>query len=147
MCYPFIDVISLYDKSSLIIFMKTIIEKNFFKYIMALINKVALNMFGYKKKKIKKGAEKVPKIDLIIDLHGWTENQSFKILQAYIEKSYKNNWKNILIITGKSGSLRVNVPRWLEYNKDIFYNVVCIKNAPIHLGGDGAFIIKLKSNC
>ena len=80
-------------------------------------------------------------------MHGWTENQSFKILQAYIEKSYKNNWKNILIITGKSGSLRVNVPRWLEYNKDIFYNVVCIKNAPIRLGGDGAFIIKLKSNC
>ena len=58
MCYPFIDVISLYDKSSLIIFMKTIIEKNFFKYIMALINKVALNMFGYKKRKLKKELKK-----------------------------------------------------------------------------------------
>ncbi len=78
--------------------------------------------------------------DRSLDLHGMHEDEAFYV----VERVFKENpGKQILVITGKSGVLRQNFPRWCELGKlkpfIQFYNV-----APDEHGGDGAFIVTLK---
>ncbi len=83
------------------------------------------------------------KFDIKIDLHGFTQQESFEILSEKLAFYYQTGLKRILIITGKSGVLKEAVPKWLELNP-IFNYISTIESAPIYLGGEGAILVILK---
>ena len=86
--------------------------------------------------------------DSIIDLHGKTEEQAYKIIKNFIINSYLNNFKNIIIITGKGtnsqGKLKLKTPLWLR-SKELSRYVVGFTNLPNNRGGEGALFVKLKN--
>lgn len=84
------------------------------------------------------------KIDNRTDLHGLTQEDAFASLEIFIPVSFEKGCKNILVITGESGVLKENVPRWLQYNEIFAKFISEIKQAPAHLGGQGAFIVRFK---
>ena len=87
-------------------------------------------------------------IDAMIDLHGKTEVQAYEIIKNFIKKSYLNELKSIIIITGKGanskGKLKLKTPLWLK-NEELSKFVVGFENMPNNKGGDGALFIKLKN--
>ncbi len=86
--------------------------------------------------------------DAIIDLHGKTEDQAFKVIKTFIKKSYLNNFKNIIIITGKGlnnqGKLKLKTPSWLK-SQEISKFIVGFTHMPNNKGGEGALFVKLKN--
>ena len=86
--------------------------------------------------------------DSIIDLHGKTEEQAYKIIKNFIINSYLNNFKNIIIITGKGtnsqGKLKLKTPLWLK-SEELSKYVVGFTNLPNNKGGEGALFVKLKN--
>ena len=86
--------------------------------------------------------------DSIIDLHGKTEKQAYKIIKNFIINSYLNNFKNIIIITGKGtnsqGKLKLKTPLWLK-SEELSKYVVGFTNLPNNRGGEGALFVKLKN--
>ena len=86
--------------------------------------------------------------DSIIDLHGKTEAQAYKIIKNFIKNSYLNNSKNIMIITGKGannqGKLKLKTPLWLK-SEELSKYVVGFTNLPNNKGGEGALFVKLKN--
>lgn len=85
--------------------------------------------------------------DAKIDLHGMTEAGAYPILMDFVQRECQRGAQRLLIITGKgsgkSGVLRANVPRWLDVETIARY-ITAIELAPTNLGGDGAFIVRLK---
>ena len=88
------------------------------------------------------------KPDGIIDLHGYSLKTGQKKLQSYILKSYHNNLRNILIITGKGlnnlGALKKEVPLWLE-DINIKKYLISYETAPNNIGGTGALLVRIKN--
>ena len=88
------------------------------------------------------------KPDGIIDLHGYKLKSGKFKLETYILKSYENNLRNILIITGKGlnnlGVLKKEVPIWLE-SKEIKKFLISYEIAPNCLGGLGALLVRIKN--
>ena len=86
--------------------------------------------------------------DSIVDLHGKTEAQAYKIIKNFIKNSYLNNSKNIIIITGKGansqGKLKLKTPLWLK-SEELSKYVVGFTNLPNNRGGEGALFVKLKN--
>ena len=86
--------------------------------------------------------------DSIIDLHGKTEVQAYKIIKNFIINSYLNNFRNIIIITGKGtnsqGKLKLKTPLWLK-SEELSKYVVGFTNLPNNKGGEGALFVKLKN--
>ena len=86
--------------------------------------------------------------DSIIDLHGKTEEQAYKTIKNFIINSYLNNFKNIIIITGKGtnsqGKLKLKTPLWLK-SEELSKYVVGFTNLPNNKGGEGALFVKLKN--
>ncbi len=78
-----------------------------------------------------------------LDLHGLTREEAFHELKFFIEKSQLQNKKVILIITGKSGVLYKEVPRWFDY-EPFFSMIVTTKKAKQQDGGEGALYLLLK---
>ena len=88
------------------------------------------------------------KPDGIIDLHGYTLKVGKIKLENYILKSYENNLRNIIIITGKGsnnmGALKKEVPIWLE-NQNIKKFLISFETAPNNFGGSGALLVRIKN--
>ena len=88
------------------------------------------------------------KPDSILDLHGYTLYSAKLSLQKFISNCYEKNIRNVLIITGKGqnnkGALKEEVPLWLG---DKFFNkyLVNFNVAPIHFGGEGALLVRIKN--
>ena len=86
--------------------------------------------------------------DAIVDLHGKTEAQSYEIIKNFIKNSYLNNFKNVIIITGKGtnskGKLKYKTPFWLK-SEYLSKYVVGFETMPHNKGGDGALFVKLKN--
>lgn len=87
-------------------------------------------------------------VDAKIDLHGLTQDGAFEELRNFFIASILKGRKQLLIITGKGRSdkpsvLKTNLPRWLRYTQLSEFVSSC-NIAPEYLGGEGAFIIKLK---
>jgi DNA-nicking Smr family endonuclease len=53
-------------------------------------------------------------IEARLDLHGMTQNQAHRALDAFIAGAQESGKRCLLVITGKSGVLRDAVPRWLN---------------------------------
>ena len=100
-------------------------------------------------------------IDASIDLHGLNQEQARLELNNFILRSKKNNFKIVLVITGKGNSpktdsinedeygergvLNKNLPLWLKKD-EIRKNINGYRYASQKHGGHGAYYILLKSN-
>ena len=93
------------------------------------------------------------------DLHGFTLLEANKKVRELIIYCQENNFKEILLITGKGlhsntdqntyvskelSKLKFSVPDYIKTQKDLLDKIVDITLAKINDGGEGAIIIKLK---
>ncbi len=94
------------------------------------------------------------------DLHGYTLDDANKKVREIILSCKENNYKEILLITGKGlhsknekdiyvsknfGTLRYSVPEFIKSEKDLNNFIISINEAEIKDGGAGALLIKLKN--
>ncbi|MFL2821796.1 MAG: hypothetical protein EVA21_02600 [Alphaproteobacteria bacterium] len=86
--------------------------------------------------------------DAIIDLHGKTEVQAYESIKNFIIDCYFNNFKSIIIVTGKGpnskGKLKLKTPLWLE-GEVLSKYVVGFETMPHNKGGEGALFVQLKN--
>lgn len=61
---------------------------------------------GYKRK--------YPHMSKTLDLHGFTVMDAHKEVESFIQKSIENEFNRITIITGKSGQIVEEFPKWVE---------------------------------
>jgi len=94
------------------------------------------------------------------DLHGYTLDDANRKVREIILSCKENNYKEILLITGKGlhsknekdiyvsknfGTLRYSVPEFIKSEKDLNNFIISINEAEIKDGGAGALLIKLKN--
>ena len=86
--------------------------------------------------------------DAIIDLHGKTETQAYELIKNFIIDCYFNNFKNIIIVTGKGpnnkGKLKLKTPLWLK-TEILSKYLVGFETMPHNKGGEGALFVQLKN--
>jgi len=100
---------------------------------------------------------KVPKLDL----HGFSLNEANKKVKEFINKSFKDGYKKIIIITGKGlrsksynnpylseklNMLKYSVPEYIKDNDVLISKIKKISEAAQKDGGEGAIYIYLKNN-
>ena len=96
----------------------------------------------------------------IFDLHGFTLVEANYKVKEIILSCVKNNYKEILFITGKGihsntekdvyvskdlSKLKFSVPQFIKSDLDLSRYILSISKADLADGGDGAIIIKLKN--
>ena len=94
------------------------------------------------------------------DLHGFTLDEANKKVKEILEHCVKNQFKELLLITGKGihstsyddtyisrnlGKLKYSVPEFLKTNSDLNKLIISINDADEKDGGAGAIIIRLKN--
>ncbi len=86
-------------------------------------------------------------IDMSIDLHGYTIEDSYKVFYNAFICAIKNNLRLMLVITGKgdknSHSIRSQLLRWVNIPEISSY-IIYISEAHRKHGGDGAFYLVLR---
>ena len=92
-------------------------------------------------------------IDARIDLHGLTQEEAHRALNAFLAAAQANDRRCVLVITGKGslkglsagggGVLRTNVPRWLNEPVNRARVNAFSHAAPNH-GGAGALYVMIK---
>lgn len=96
------------------------------------------------RKRISRGSDPV---EARLDLHGFTQEQAFDSLCAFVQRCAKVGKRTLLIITGKGRDkpsvLRANVPRWLREAPLNAY-VAGYHEAAKADGGQGALYVRLK---
>jgi DNA-nicking Smr family endonuclease len=82
-----------------------------------------------------------------IDLHGMTHDAARAALARFIERSAREGWRAVLVITGKGaqgdGILRRRVPDWLA-EPPLRARVAGLSEAHRRHGGEGALYVALK---
>ena len=78
-----------------------------------------------------------------LDLHGLTLARAHAQLVAFIEAHARAASRDLLVITGKSGQLAQEVPRWLTLS-DMKIHVSMVSKASPRQGGEGALCVRLK---
>ena len=96
-----------------------------------------------------------------LDLHGYTLEEANKKVEEFINTSYLNNVKKLIIVTGKGlhsknyenpyvskdlSILKYSVPEYIKKNKNLMKKIIELKEANIKDGGAGSFYIYLKNN-
>ena len=96
-----------------------------------------------------------------IDLHGYTLEEANQAVETFINKSYLENVKKLIIVTGKGlhsqneknpyvskdlSILKYSIPEFILNNKNLMKKILEIKEAKIEDGGSGAFYIFLRKN-
>jgi DNA-nicking Smr family endonuclease len=96
-----------------------------------------------------------------IDLHGFTLEEANKVVEQFINDSYLENIKKLIVVTGKGlhsqndkdpylskdlSILKYSVPDFIEGNQELMKKIFEIKDADIKDGGSGAFYIYLKKS-
>lgn len=81
--------------------------------------------------------------DARLDLHGFRETEAYRALERFLMRARGEDKRLVLVITGKGGVLRNNLPRWLA--EDAFREIAAgISPAHPRHGGTGAFYVALK---
>ena len=95
-----------------------------------------------------------------LDLHGCSLAEANNKVKKFIDKCYEENFRKLLIVTGKGlrsrahedpyrsndmSILKNSVPNFIKNNKEIFNKIIKISEADLKDGGDGAFYILLKN--
>ncbi len=82
-------------------------------------------------------------IDGRLDLHGLTQDEAHGALARFLRAAAAREARLILVITGKSGVLRQQVPHWLGLPE--FRDVIIgFEIAAKQHGGDGALYVKVR---
>jgi DNA-nicking Smr family endonuclease len=82
-------------------------------------------------------------IDARLDLHGHTQDEAHGALLRFLRRASAAEKKLVLVITGKSGVLRRQVPMWLS-TPEFRALVISADIASIGHGGDGALYIRVR---
>lgn len=77
-------------------------------------------------------------IDRKLDLHNKTIQQAYVEVDNYIEKAKEQSVKNVTIITGRSGPIKEEFPKWMNQNTNVRENNL-LKNK-------GSFSVKMKKD-
>ena len=95
-----------------------------------------------------------------LDLHGCSLDEANSKVRIFINKSYEENFRKLLVVTGKGSRskayedpyrsddmsiLKNSVPNFIKSNEDLLNKIIKISNAEQQDGGDGAFYILLKN--
>ena len=94
-----------------------------------------------------------------IDLHGYTLEKANQVIEAFINKSYLENVKKLIIVTGKGlhsqneknpyvskdlSILKYSVPEFIKNNEELMKKITEFGEADVKDGGSGAFYVYLK---
>jgi DNA-nicking Smr family endonuclease len=82
-------------------------------------------------------------IDRRLDLHGHTQAEAHSVLLHFLHKASSDGAKLVLVITGKSGALKRQVPLWLGLPEFRTY-IVGYDTAHQRHGGEGALYLRLR---
>ncbi len=83
-------------------------------------------------------------IDATLDLHGMTQSSAYERVFSFINISYDNGHRTVIIVTGKGkGVLQKAVPEWLN-SYDLRDKILSFTYAQNHHGGSGALYVLLK---
>jgi DNA-nicking Smr family endonuclease len=82
-------------------------------------------------------------IDARLDLHGHTQDEAHAVLLRFLRRVSAAEKKLVLVITGKSGVLRRQVPMWLS-TPEFRPLVISTDVAAIRHGGEGALYIRVR---
>ena len=117
-------------------------------------DKVSNKDFKLNKKNIKENTKR------IIDLHGFSLENANKIIEEFINNSYQEGIKKIIVVTGKGtrskiannpylsrdlSILKHSVPEFIKSNSSLMNKIKQISEANIEDGGSGAFYIYFKN--
>ena len=117
-------------------------------------DKVLNKDFKLNKKNIEENTKR------IIDLHGFSLENANKIIEGFINNSYKEGIKKVIIVTGKGirsktannpylsrdlSILKHSVPEFIKSNSSLMNKIKQISEANIEDGGSGAFYIYFKN--
>jgi DNA-nicking Smr family endonuclease len=78
-----------------------------------------------------------------LDLHGMTQNGAYRALLRFLAAAQVDGKKLVLVITGKGGILRGQLPLWLGQT-DLHALVAGLSEAHVRHGGGGAFYVLLR---
>jgi DNA-nicking Smr family endonuclease len=88
-------------------------------------------------------------IEATLDLHGHTQEEGHRALNAFIDSAWRAGRRSLLVITGKgrsgegAGVLRASVPRWLNADP-LRPRILAFAAAQPKHGGGGALYILLR---
>jgi DNA-nicking Smr family endonuclease len=82
-------------------------------------------------------------IDARLDLHGHTQDEAHGALLRFLRRASTSEKRLALVITGKSGVLRREVPRWLAL-PEFRAMVIAVEPAAIRHGGEGALYVRVR---
>lgn len=98
------------------------------------------------KRKRRLSRERDP-IEARLDLHGLTQIQAEARLKSFVHQAYANDYRAILVITGKgpadNGILKRHAPEWLA-DPALSHMIAGVSQAHARHGGSGALYIALK---
>ena len=115
-----------------------------------------------KKKLFDKDQKKLTQISLAsrsIDLHGYSLEGANQAVEEFINKSYLDNVKKLIIVTGKGlhsqneknpyvskdlSILKYSIPEFIKGNQNLMKKIIEMKDADIKDGGSGSFYVYLK---
>lgn len=78
-----------------------------------------------------------------LDLHGHTQSEAHDALCGFLHRARGSGKRLVLVITGKSGVLRRQVPLWLEM-PDMRDIVLGVDQAHVAHGGEGALYVRIR---
>ncbi len=82
-------------------------------------------------------------IDAKLDLHGMDREAAHRALNAFLERSQAQGRRCCLVVTGKSGVLKADTPRWLN-EKPNRARIVAVATAQPRHGDTGALYVLVK---
>lgn len=87
-------------------------------------------------------------IEAEIDLHGYSLQQAWDVLESFFARARKRGKRTVLVITGKGSlasdqTLRVQVPRWLQ-EEPLSQHILGYQQSLPQDGGSGAYYVYLK---
>ena len=112
---------------------------------------------GIDKSTLNKFKKEEFKIEAVLDLHGYKEDDAFEKVEDFITRCYNKGKRCVIVVTGKghlhqnediytpTGILKRQTPQWLNMPR-IRSMILVFKNPSERLGGKGALYILLKRN-
>jgi len=80
-----------------------------------------------------------------LDLHGRTQASAYRALLGFLVNAQAEGKRLVLVITGKGGILRTQLPLWLG-QAELRTLVVGVREAHVRHGGNGAFYVAIKKH-
>ena len=129
-------------------------DKKDWKNFTSSRDKVPNKDFKINKKNIEENTKR------IIDLHGFSLENANIIIEEFINNSYQEGIKKIIVVTGKGtrsktannpylsrdlSILKHSVPEFIKSNSSLMNKIKQISEANIEDGGSGAFYIYFKN--